>query len=199
MRARLLIAVGALLGLLLAGCSASVRVPADLAGDDLRPVFFIEHGWHSSLVLAREDGTVVRWVYGEWRWYALDDTGALRAVPTLFWPTQGALGRRELDGPATARSIEARTRVLIDAVHELAAPPEAVDALLEKLDGRFENARDTWHFSRLYDLAFVHDARRYTLARNSNHVVADWLRALGFEVRGNPTIGRWRVVEDAAE
>lgn len=177
--------------LLLAACSATVTVPEPHADD--RPVFLVEHGRHTSLVLTRADDSMVRYVYGDWRWYALNDTGFLRAFPTLLWRTQGALGRQRLPSPPEAATIHQRSRVVIEAVHPLQAPAEKVDALLQRLDERFDAARDTLHHSALYDLDFVHDPRGYLFWSNSNHIIAEWLDALDIPVRGSPAIGNWRL------
>lgn len=179
--------------LVLAGCSATVSLPDAGAIEEARPVFLVEHGWHTSLVLVRDDDSLVRYVYGEWRWYARQETGAWRVFPTLFVRTPGALGRVSLDPPATERSLRVQTRVAVDAVHEFAVAGGRVDTLLEQLDERFESAIDTREHSEAYGLDFVRDEQAYTLWRNSNHLVADWLTQLGIDVRGNPVFGRWNI------
>ena len=135
---------------------------------------------------------MLRFVYGDWRWYAERETGFLRAFPTLFARTQGALGRQALPPPPEAATIRANARVTIDEIHLLAVDARSVDALIQTLERRFDSARETLRYSEPYDLEFVHDPKPYTLGDNSNHVVADWLRSLGVEVRGNPWLGRWR-------
>ncbi len=186
----------ALMALVLAGCTATAKFPSPDALDDPRPVFMVEHGWHTSLVLTREDKSMVRYVYGDWRWYAQQETGGLRVLPTLFARTQGALGRASLESPASERALRAQTRVVIDDVHTFQASATRVEALLERLDARFDAARDTRAHSDAYGLDFVHDDKPYTLWDNSNHVVAEWLRALDVEVTGNPIYGRWRIPND---
>jgi len=185
-----------LMALVLAGCTATVKFPAPGAVDAPRPVFLVEHGWHTSLVLTREDESMVRYVYGDWRWYAEQETGALRVLPTLFARTQGALGRASLESPASERALRAQTRVVIDDVHAFEASASRVEALLERLDARFVAARDTRQHSAAYGLDFVHDDKPYTLWDNSNHVVVEWLRELDVEVTGNPLYGRWRISHD---
>jgi hypothetical protein len=188
--ARLLLVV---LIILLSGCVGTVTRPAGDAIDQPRPVFLLDHGRHSSLVLTREDDSMVRYLYGEWRWYALQETGFFRVWPVLFFPTQAALGRKGLTGPPEETSIRRQIPVVIQAIHELPAEAERIDELDRRLEQRFEDATDTLLYNRDYDLEFVHDPVDYTVFYNSNHVVADWLRELGIEVRGNPIWGWWRV------
>lgn len=178
---------------LLTGCAGTVKVPDSAGLDDPRPVFLLDHGYHSSLVVTRADGSMVRYVYGDWRWYARRKTGFLRSIPTLFASTQAALGRRELDGPPEADSLSDRIRVVIDQLYSLSAPAERIDSLIERLDQRFDAAGDTRIYNQGYDLEFVHHPRPYTLGDNSNHVIAAWLEELGIDVSGNPMFGRWRV------
>lgn len=181
----------------LLGCAGTITPPDELALKNPRPVFLLDHGRHSTLVLTREDGSLVRYLYGEWRWYALQETGFFRAWPTLLVPTQGALGRRELMGPPTSINIRQQIPVAIQAIHELAVEADHSDALDRRLEQRFENAIHTRHYNRDYDLEFVHDSRNYTLFYNSNHVVADWLREMELAVNGNPIWGLWRLERHA--
>lgn len=182
----LLIAAG-----LLGGCAATISVPP--APAEPRPVYVVDHGRHSSLVLVRGDHSLVRYAYGEWRWYAKQDTGFWRAFPTLFARTTAALGRRELAGPPTEENIRRRIPVVIDAIYALPGEPARVDALSADLDALFEARRDTLHYNAVYDLEFVVHPEPYTLGHNSNHVVAGWLRQLAIEVRGSPMMGTWRL------
>lgn len=175
------------------GCAGTVTRPDPAEVEDSRPVFLIDHGRHSSLVLTRHDHTPVRYVYGDWRWYARMGGGPLQIFPTLFIRTQGALGRRELEAPAEAEAIRGRIRVEIRQIHHLPAPARRVDRLIEALDRRFDQARDTRIYNEAFDLEFVHDPKPYTLTDNSNHVVARWLEELGIDVSGDPVFGRWRV------
>ncbi|MCC5793181.1 MAG: hypothetical protein JJT85_00410 [Chromatiales bacterium] len=180
------------------GCSATITLPDEQAIEVPRPVFLVEHGWHTSLVLTDEQGGMVRYVYGDWRWYAEVDTGFLRVFPTLLWSTQGALGRQLMSPPATPEGIRAQSRVGITSIQPMSAPAERVDSLIERLAQRFAAAVDTQVYSPLYGLEFVHDQTPYWLGRNSNHRLVDWLRDLDVEVRGNPTLGRWRFRQDRA-
>lgn len=164
--------------------------------DSVRPVFLIDHGRHSSLVLTRAGGSMIRYVYGDWRWYAKGETGMRRALPTLFAATESALGRQTLTAPATETSIRRQVPMTIRNIHRLAAPAGRIDGLDRRLQRNFERLQERSHYNAAIDLEFVPGQRPYTLFANSNHIVADWLRELGIDVRGNPVFGNWQVEHD---
>lgn len=174
------------------GCSATAVLPHPEDIDTPRSVYVVEHGWHTSLVLTDADDAMLRFVYGDWRWYAQRRTGFWRAFSTLFSPTQGALGRQAMSAPSSPEAIRTQSRVTIDEIHSLSVSAIKVDALIARLESRFDAARDTLIRNETYDLEFVHDPKAYTLGENSNHVVAEWLEALDIEIRGNPVYGHWR-------
>ncbi|TVQ91583.1 MAG: hypothetical protein EA400_04625 [Chromatiaceae bacterium] len=177
--------------LTLTGCTGTVSVPDSAA--DQRPVFLLAHGRHTSLVLTRADGSLVRYAYGDWRWYADGDTGALRAVPTLFVATRGALGRQTLSGPASRAALAARLHLDPARIHRLTAPATRIDRLVAELDATFAAAGEQRRYNPAFGLEFVPDPQGYSLFANSNHRVMDWLHALGIEARGNPMFGHWQI------
>lgn len=185
----------ALAVVVLAACGGTIGAGRDVA-PDTRPVFLLDHGRHSTLVLSRADGTLVRYLYGDWRWYAEGDTGVLHAVPTLFARTPSALGRQVLMGPATDAAIRDQVRMRIQTLHRLSASAERIDRLDRRLAQTFDARRAQAYYNAGYAVEFVPGQRPYTLFDNSNHVVAGWLRELGLDVHGNPVFGSWRVRHD---
>lgn len=179
--------------LLLSGCAGVVARPMIDPGVETRPVFLLDHGRHASLVLTRADDSLVRYVHGDWVWYAEDRTGPLRAFPTLLLPTESAVGRRELAPARDENELRRRIRVGIETIYSLSAPAAKIDALDQSLSEWFERKADEALFNARFDLEFVPGPRPYTLFDNSNHVVAEWLEALGIPVRGNPIFGHWRL------
>ena len=176
----------------LGGCSATAVLPDPRQVDSPRVVYVVEHGRHTSLVLTDAEDSMLRFVYGDWRWYAQRQMGLVPAFRTLFVPTQGALGRQVIPAPSSAEQIRAHSSVTFDQIHILNAAATSVDALIDHLESRFDAARDTLIYNDDYRLEFVHDPKPYTLRGNSNHVVAEWLEALQIEVRGDPVFGNWR-------
>ncbi|QTF94091.1 hypothetical protein [Halomonas sp. BM-2019] len=181
-----------LLGLLaLAGCAGRLTPPEAPVAPV--PVYLLDHGHHASLVLPRREGGVVRYSYGEWRWYVEGERHALAGISALLWPTASGLGR----GEHAALSVEADLRRLapegVEVVYPLVAEEARVVALKRRLDAYFEVPGVTPVYSEEFDLSFVPYPRAYWLTHQSNLVTARWLRSLGVEVRGIPWLSNWRL------
>jgi hypothetical protein len=176
--------------LVLCGCAAQVTPPPQ--PEVPAKIFVLDHGRHTSLVVSTPEGDLVRYAYGDWRFYAERETGFVRAVAALFWRTPGALGRREYPGPATADTVRSRVTVNIDTVHEIDVERERIEALRADLDAKFaaaEEVRETLETQ----LFFVLHPRAYNWRHNSNTVVAAWLERLGCEVAGPTLLATWRI------
>lgn len=175
---------------LLAGCVTTVVVPPGSPAEPV-PVFLLDHGRHTSLVLPAPDGTMARYAYGDWRFYAERQTGLGHAIAAILWPTESALGRRHLPGPPTETAVRAQVRVGIQEVHGLSVEAARVAALRRRLDALFEagEVRETPEV----DLSFVAYPHAYSLRHNSNAVIADWLIELGAGVNRRPIWAGWRV------
>lgn len=188
-RSRILFAA---LLILLQGCD-TIIVPPKVASGGV-PVFLLDHGRHSSLVLPTPSGHIVRYAYGDWHYYALAETTPYRALGALFWPTQGALGRRELPGPPTLAAVEQQVKVPIVHVYPLIVESSKAEALRDHLQAIFTGNAANLVYNPLYDLYFVPDPQPYDLAHTSNQEVADWLMRLGCQIRGGPTfLSNWKI------
>jgi len=164
-----------------AGCAMTVVPP--IAPEQPTTVFLADHGRHASLLLPSDDDkALVEYAYGDWNWFALGHDGPLDVVPTLFLPTQGALGRREWPKFDSAAAAEDATGCEI--VHALIVPRTSAFQLRRRLDARFESKIDTRYDSADAGLTFVHDDRPYSLLTGCNVTMAMWLRELDCEVRG---------------
>jgi hypothetical protein len=177
--------------LLLAGCATVVVAPA--APEEPVAVFLLDHGGHASLVLPAGERGLVRYTYGDFRWYALEQTGPGIGLAALFGGTPAALGRGELKGPAKAQAVRAQVREGIQQLYELRVARAASERLRAELDGLFAANRATLVYSATYDLEFVRHPTPYSAEHNSNLVMAGWLEALGCEVQGAGLITNWRV------
>jgi hypothetical protein len=183
-----IITVGALF---LTGCSTVVIPPR--APLDPLPVYLLDHGQHSSLVLPSDGGNLTRYSYGDWAWYALVHTGPLQGTRALIGPTQAALGRRELAGPVNEASVRRGVLVPIEALLTINVGARNIEKLRRELDGIHELNRSKLVYNPLYDLEFVPHPEPYSLNHNSNRVVAEWLQRLGCRVRGSPVLSRWKI------
>ncbi len=183
--------------LLLAACATVVVAPA--APEEPVAVFLLDHGGHASLVLPAGEGRLVRYAYGDFRWYALEQTGPGSGFAALLGGTPAALGRGELKGPAEVQAVRAQVREGTVQVYELRVARAASERLRGELDELFEANRATLVHSATYDLDFVRHPTPYSAEHNSNVVTARWLEALGCEVQGPSLITNWRVEPPAGD
>lgn len=183
--------VGVVALVIFEGCTTVVVPP--VAPNAPRPVFLLDHGRHASLALPRGDGGMVRYSYGDWRYYAQVKTGFLRGSAAILWPTQAALGRRELPGPLEAAAVRRNVRVWSEQLYELIVDSLAIEALRFKLDSIYEANLESRIYNSAYDLEFVHHPRAYWAFHNSNQVVAGWLEELGCRVSGLALFSRWKL------
>jgi hypothetical protein len=177
--------------LLVQACTTVVAPPAEPAQP--RPVYLLDHGKHASLVLPEPQGGMVRYAYGDWRYYALVSTGAAEASAAVLWRTQAALGRRELSGPPSAANVRRGVRVGIEQLYEVVADYPVIEELRARLDSIYQANLETRTYNPAYDLEFVHHPQPYSAFHNSNRVVARWLWELGCDVRGLALLSKWRV------
>jgi hypothetical protein len=182
------------LGLLLLAspmaCPTTVVPPADPA--DPVTVFLLDHGRTPSLILPAPGGRMTRYVYGDWNYYALRNTGLGDGLNALLWPTQGTLGRRELPGPPDPEAVRDQVRVSIENLYPLVVGGAESERLRARLDAE-HRAGLAAGSAEAYDLEFVPHPVRYTYFHNSNHMVAGWLRELGCSTRGPAFNSLWRV------
>lgn len=183
--------------LILAGCSARITPPA--TPETPRSIFILDHGKHSSLVLSQANGDLIRYSYGDWRYYAQAQTGLFSGFRAIALPSKAALGRRELPGPATAENVQQQVKVGIENMLSLEAEAEAVDRLLEQLQHKFDASRDSLLYRPEYDLEFVQHPVNYTFRHNSNRVLGDWLKELGSDIHGWPLLSDWKLQKNASK
>lgn len=182
---------------LAAGCTTTVVPPA--APHEPMTAFLLDHGRTPSLVLPTPDGNMVRYVYGDWSWYALRNTGPIDGLRALFWSTRGTLGRRDLQGPPHADILHERVRAhTIDGLFPVTVARADVERLRSRLDAEHRAGAQVALVETL-DLQFVPHPHQYSYLHNSNHAVAGWLRELGCEIQGLAFHSRWRVQPPPAQ
>lgn len=188
---RVLPVTAALSALLLIGCRAHLILPPP--PEQPRSVILLDHGRHTSLLITDAAATPWRYAYGDWRWYVEGERGAGPATRALLRRSDAALGRRALVVPDEDGDWQPQVGSLIVRMVAFDAEASRVDALLARLEAVFEAAEAAPVAVPHLQLDVVPHPVDYTLGHNSNHQVAEWLRALGVEVRGSPAVGRWRV------
>lgn len=181
----------------LVACSAVVVRPAQVSAP--RSVQLLEHGRHSSLLLTAADQTRLRYAYADWSWYVEEEQGLVDAARALVTPSGSALGRQEVAPQQPGERLESAVGVGIGRAYAFHADAARVDALIKSLERQFNESGSAPVFRAERNLWFVPHPRPYTFGYNSNHMVADWMRELGFQVRGNPALGRWQVAQEGSE
>ncbi|NIR88507.1 MAG: DUF2459 domain-containing protein [Gammaproteobacteria bacterium] len=185
-------AVAATIAALSLGACATVVVPPAAPGQ-AEAVYLLDHGRHSSLVLPAADGGMVRYEYGDWAYFALNERGARAVSGALFGPSTAALGRQRLPGPASAFAVRRHVRVSIENLYVLEVEREGVRTLRERLDAIHESAGEKPVYNPRYELEFVRHPDAYSASRNSNSMVADWLQSLGCRVAGWKLWASWDI------
>ena len=180
----------------LAACSTSIVPPAHVR--EPAPIAVLDHGRHSSLLLDAGDGSMVRYAYGDWQWYALRQTGPTEASGALLLPSKAALGRKRLPGPVSPEGVARNVKVGVEKAYFLEVEASAVRDLMARLDSVFSANLYSRVVNEAYDLEFVPDPEPYNFfSHNSNSVVADWLRALGCRIDGTALWADWRLEESS--
>lgn len=184
------VAVAAVAVVVLGGCTNVVRPPARVA--EPTPVFLLDHGRTSSVVLPRDEG-FARYAYGDWDWYALNRTGPFRASGVLGFPTRATVGRRVFHAQATTGSVRAASSIPVEDAWRIPVEAPRAARLERDLDRLFREQAEASVYNGLYDQTFVPHPRPYAMWHNSNHVTAEWLRRLGCEVEMGTWFSDWRV------
>ena len=190
-------ALGASLALGLQACTTTVVPPANVA--EPARIGVLDHGNHASLVLEVADGRTVQYAYGEWRWYAMEQTGVIQGLAAVLWPTRAALGRKRLPVRLSPASVADQIRVPVEDAVYLMVEAEDVARLVGRLDRMFEEHSEARVVSGLRDLEFVPHPEPYWIGHNSNRVLAGWLEELGCRVEGPTILSDWRLADPLPE
>jgi hypothetical protein len=174
----------------LASCTTLITPQAALS--DPVEVFVVDHGRTTSLVVPASDGRLLRYAYGDWDWYALGKHGIWHAITALLWPTQGALGRERLEGPATIENVRHQVPHP-EEIHCVPVERARLLAFVRRMEALYDSGRDSEVSNPEIGMSFVHHPQAYTAFQNSNHAVASWLRELGSTTRGLSFGANWRV------
>jgi len=166
---------------------------------DPAQIGILDHGRTTSLIVEGPDDGMLRYAYGDWSWYALGRTGPAEGTSAVLWPTQATLGRRELPGPFSPIAVAREVRAPIEQALYVTVDARDVRRLVDRLDGIFDENRASSLYSEAHDLEFVPHPEPYSLARNSNGMVGDWLEQLGCRVDGNPVLSNWRLATEGAQ
>jgi hypothetical protein len=172
-----------------AGCTTVILPPNDLTQSTSLAV--LDHGRHTSLIVGTQDGAMIRYSYGDWRWYALRQTGPVEASGAVLGASEAALGRKRHPGPVTPEAVTGQIIVPVEDAIYLAVEADSAQRLVDRLDSIFWANIGSRVVNQAYDLDFVHHPQRYSLFHNSNAMVARWLREMGVVVDGWALLASW--------
>lgn len=178
--------------LLLSTLAPTVLLPP-IAVTDRRAVFVIDHGTHSSLAIETGAGEMIRYAYGDLRYYATRDTSLESGAAAVLWPTPATLGRGELQGPATTENLQNQLRVVVQITHELQVQGSRADELITRLDTIHIAGKSEHLEVSAYGLVFAPHPAEYFWAQNSSSIIAGWLREMRVGVFGWGLLANWRV------
>lgn len=191
-------AVTVAVALFLSGCGTTLLYPPT---DPVEPrvVFLIDHGRHSSLAISGDDGRLTRYAYGDWRYYADQDTSVASGVAALLWPTPATLARGELAGPPDVDTLRSQLRVGIEHIYVFEVAGEDADRVMGILDNIHTEGQEDHQYVPAFDMVFAPHPEAYTWRNNSASVVATWMDNLGVDVRGPALLASWRVVNEQTQ
>jgi len=184
--------------LFLSGCVTTVLTPPENP-DNPRTVVLIDHGRHSSLVISTDGGELVRYAYGDWRYYADQDTSIASGAAALFWPTPATLARGELDGPADVDTLRGQLRVGVQEIYVFEVAGVDADRVAHYLDELHLDGVADHTYVSAYDMTFAPHPTPYTWFNNSASILAGWVEELGVAVEGPRLFASWRVTGGASE
>lgn len=180
--------------LLPVGCAWKIHPPAEL--EEPADVYVSRYGWHTRLALPMGDGSetgLIEYGFGDWKYYALEQRGVVSGIRALFFSDASALARRELS-PEKARVFFLNSEAN-DDVARIAVERSLVIALREQLETRWASLDSEFTSRSDEDIVMAKVDDRYSLWRNSNTRLGDWLTELGCEVEGRPIWSNFRVRE----
>ena len=174
---------------LAAGCAWTVRPPNNVA--DSVPIYLTDYGRHTSVIMPLSDQHMVEYAFGDWNWFAKNESSGLSAVRALLFSKGSTLGRRYF---VKTNDVGELMRLSgAERVEKLAASREKVKRLTDRLDRAYTKRIDTWHFNPLTHLDHVRSSRHYWGLDNCNNVTASWLRELGVQTSGWPILSKFKV------
>ena len=177
------------------GCATTTLYPPTNPVEP-RIVFLIDHGRHSSLVITRSNGALVRYAYGDWRYYADQDISIPAGAAALFWSTPATLARAELFGPPELSVLRSQLKVSVQSIYAFEVTGSDADRVAEQLDELHILGESDHQYVPAYDMTFAPHPVPYRWFNNSASAVASWVEDMGVKVEGPRLFASWRVAEE---
>jgi len=179
--------------LLLSAVSPTVLVtPRDIS--DPTKVFVIDHGTHTSLAIQADSETLIRYAYGDKRYYAQRDTSLSSGAKALLIPTPAVLARAELEMIQSTEELLDQLPVVVNTVYELDVEASKASDLIKRLDSFHSQSAQELISVPAYGLEFAPHPSDYQVFSNSSTMITSWLRELGVTTIGWGLIASWAIV-----
>ncbi|MFP5387437.1 MAG: hypothetical protein ACLGHN_15270 [Bacteriovoracia bacterium] len=182
-----------LLLLSLFSCTTTIVCPKPNNGVS---VSIIDHGRHASLLMQANQDEMVRYAYGDWKYFALRETGLWSGARALLWPTQAGLGRKVLKGNIEDVSPQGPLNEVVEEVLTFKVEKKRADRFREEMEKIYWDNIKSKYDNEVYGLEFVHHPEPYSLASNSNLVLVQWLERLGCEGSDMTFLSKWEVQQE---
>jgi hypothetical protein len=176
-----------------AGCSMKLRGPdvSVLAPSQRARVVILDHGIHAGLVLPIEDGSAREYAFGEWEYFALEETGLGQTLGAVFVPSQGTIARRDIPSGARLDPMHLAGPYIVEGTHTLFVDAAKVRDLVATIEA--ERAQRAGEMITRDDTTFVPTDRTYSVSHTCNHQLATWLEALDVKISGSRMWARFSV------
>jgi len=148
-------------------------------------VYLLLEGEHAGVLLPDGPEAWVEDSYGDYGWVVMGRDTPCYASFALFTETEGALGRRKIQGHPAADSftLSRGTRFQPFLVER-----QKADALRLQLDAEFVRNQEKPFFNQGFGLDYVHAAQNYDLFHHCAHATIEWLQVLGCDVSSSGII-----------
>lgn len=178
------------------GCTTTVTPPGRVS--DPVDVYVLDYGRTPALLMPTPEGGAVRYAYGDWTYYAEGKRNPFfNGVPALLWPTAAGVGRQALSRMPEAEidAVASATGLVPVELYVVAVERDRAATLYRALEDHFEQRWEQRLHNPSAQLTFVPHDDAYSLAHDSNDVVAQWLERMGAQTSGPFWAIHWRVVE----
>jgi hypothetical protein len=182
-----------LVALLAGGCSMKLKGPdvSVLSPSQRARVVILDHGIHAGLVLPIEDGSAREYAFGEWEYFALEETGLGQTLGAVFVPSQGTIARRDIPGGARLDPMHLAGPYIVEGTHTLFVDTAKVRELVAMIEA--ERTKRAGEMITRDDTTFVPTDRTYSVSHTCNHHLATWLEALDVKISGSRMWARFSV------
>ncbi|MGB0952876.1 MAG: hypothetical protein ACPG31_06605 [Planctomycetota bacterium] len=160
-----------------AACVTPALPPA--APQDPVKVYLLLEGEHAGVILPDGPDRWVEYSYGDWGWVVMGRDTPCYASFALFTETEGALGRRWIQGHPAADTYSIARGSRFQPFH---VERSKVEALQAKLDAEFTRDAEQPFFNQGFGLDYVRAVHNYDLFHHCAHATIEWLQALDCDV-----------------